>query len=248
MSQAPAFAISLLLLFTLLIIFFTMRVRAGRLPILRQIRAFETLKGLNGRAIEAGRNLHLSLGTGSVVNESTADTLAGLAILDYLAKQAATTGVPPTVSMADPTVMLYAQNMMQAAHAAAPEEAVEARRHIRWIAPQPAAYAAGVMNLMNIDQPAGDVLVGRFGDEYLLLGETAARNDDQHIGGTSDPNTLPFIYASANETLLGEEIYAAGAYLEKRPTHLGSLMAQDFVRWLIFFVILIGIISASLSQ
>jgi hypothetical protein len=99
---------------------------------------------------------------------------------------------------------------------------------------------------MNIDEVEANVMVGDFGDEYLLMGETAARRGAGHIGGTSHPNTLPFIYASAEETLLGEEIYAAGAYLQQKPTHLGSLMSQDAMRWLVFLIILVGIIFSSL--
>jgi hypothetical protein len=182
-----------------------------------------------------------------VANETTADSLAGLAVLDYLAERGATTGVPPTVSMSDPTVMLFAQNALRAAHADDPEGAEEAYRHIRWLAPQPAAYAAGVMNLINIDETEANVMVGHFGDEYLLMGETAARRGAGHIGGTSNPNTLPFIYASAEQTLLGEEIYAAGAYLQQQPAHLGSLISQDTMRWLVAGFIIIGILVASLS-
>jgi hypothetical protein len=247
MTQDPVvWAVAFLLIFVGLLYYFTGRITAGYVPALRRIRAFEALKGFTGRAIEAGRALHLSLGTGSVANETTSDSLAGLSVLDYLAEQAAVTGVPPTVSMADPTVMLFAQNALRAAHADDPEEAEEAYRNIRWIAPQPAAYAAGVMSLMNIDQTEANVMVGNFGDEYLLMGETAARAGTGHIGGTSNPNTLPFIYASAEETLLGEEIYAAGAYLQQRPSHIGSLISQDTMRWVIFLFILVGILIVSL--
>jgi hypothetical protein len=103
------------------------------------------------------------------------------------------------------------------------------------------------MNILNIDPVEGNVMVGSFGDEYLLMGETSARRGITHVGGTSNPNTLPFIYASAQETLLGEEIYAAGAYLQKRPAHLGSLAAQDLMRWLVGLFILAGIVIASVS-
>jgi hypothetical protein len=248
MGQEPlVLAVVFLLVFVALLFYFTTRTTAGRLPVLRRIRAFEVLKGFTGRAIEAGRALHLSLGVGSVANETTADSLAGLSVLDYLAQQAANTGVPPTVSMADPTVMLFAQNALRAAHADDPDAVEEAYRNIRWIAPQPAAYAAGVMSLLSIEQAEANVMVGSFGDEYLLMGETAARRGTGHIGGTSDPNTLPFIYASAEETLLGEEIYAAGAYLQQRPSHIGSLIAQDTMRWVIALFILTGILLASLS-
>ena len=129
MTQDPVvWAVAFLLIFVGLLYYFTGRITAGYVPALRRIRAFEALKGFTGRAIEAGRALHLSLGTGSVANETTADSLAGLSVLDYLAEQAAVTGVPPTVSMADPTVMLFAQNALRAAHADDPEEAEEAYR------------------------------------------------------------------------------------------------------------------------
>lgn len=236
----------ILLLFVGLLLYFTAQVTAGRIPILRRIRAFESLRGFTGQAMETGRPLHLSLGLGSMATETTADSLAGLSVLSYLAEQAAVTGVAPIVSMADPTVMLFAQNTLRTTHIDDQEGVEEAYRHVRWIAPQPAAYAAGVMSILGIERVGTNVMVGNFGDEYLLIGEATARYNIAHIGGTSNPNTLPFIYASAQETLLGEEIYAAGAYLQKRPAHIGSLVAQDIMRWLVALFILGGIVLASL--
>jgi hypothetical protein len=239
--------IALLFLFLVLLLFFIARVSRGQQPQLRRIDAFETLKGFAGRAVEAGRPLHLSLGTGSMANATTADSLAGLYVLNYLAEQSTITGVYPVVSMADPTVLLFAQNTFQAAQINNPQGIEATYRNIRWIAPQPAAYAAGAMSLLSVDDVEANVMVGRFGDEYLLIGETAARRTMGHIGGASDPNTLPFIYASAQEILLGEEIYAAGAYLQRRFSHLGSLLAQDTMRWIIALVILAGVVATSLG-
>lgn len=248
MSQQPVVsATAFLFIFLGTLVYFLIRVWAGHWPVLRQIRAFESIKGLTSRAVETGRGLHLSLGIGGVADDSTADSLAGLAILNYLAEQAAITGVAPIVSMANPALMLYTQNMTQAVHLNDSRSAEDSYRNVRWIAPQPAAYAAGVMNLMNIDKTEANVMVGKFGDEYLLIGETAARLRTGHIGGTSDPNTLPFIYASAEETLLGEEIYAAGAYLQQHPAHVASLTTQDSMRLLIVLFIFTGIILASVS-
>jgi len=246
-QEAIIFTTAFLLLFLGLILFFTARVRLGPRTSLRRIRAFEAIKGFNGQAIEAGRPLHLSLGVGSAANQTTADSLAGLYLADYLAEQAAVTGVYPTISMADPTVMLFAQNALKTSRAKDAQTLEEAYRNIRWIAPQPAAYAAGVMSVLSVDKVETNIMVGNFGDEYLLMGETAARRGVSHIGGTSDPNTLPFIYASAQETLLGEEIYAAGAYLQKLPAHLGSLLAQDTMRWVVAAFIFGGILLTSLG-
>lgn len=247
MQETIILAGVLLLAFVALLLVFLFRVRAGQLPKLRRIGAFERLHRFNSRAIESGRPLHLSLGTGSTIDASTADSLAGLAVLEHLADRAAETGVQPTVSMSDPTVMLFAQNILRAAQQSDPQQATDAYRHVRWIAPQPAAYAAGVMSLLSVDRVQSNVMVGKFGGEYLLMGEAAAQQRIPQIGGTSDPNTLPFIYTTAQETLLGEEIYAAGAYLQKQPAHIGSLLAQDTMRWLIFLLMVGGIIWATLK-
>lgn len=235
-----------LLLFATLIYYHTSRLRNGYKPQFRPIRGYELITGLTGRAIETERTLHLSLGVGSLDNHTTADTLAGLAILEYLAKKAAVTGVSPTVSMADPMAMLYAQNTMRVAHGDNPDSAEEAYRQIRWVAPQPTAYAAGVMNLTNLDNTEANVMVGNFGEEYLLMGEAANRQQSAHIGGTSNPNALAYVYASAEEALMGEEIYAAGAYLSQRRSHQASLMAQDAMRWFIVCAIFVGVLMSSL--
>jgi len=240
-------ALVLLFLFVACIIFFIVRVRGGHRPALRQIPAFDLLKGFTGRAIEAGHPLHLSLGVGSLANETTADSMAGISVLNYLVDQAAVTGVHPTVSMANPTVMLFAQNVLKAAHGEDKPGVEAAYRQVHWIAPQPAAYAAGVMSLLSVDKVETNVMVGDFGDEYLLMGEASVKQKAAHIGGTSNPNTLPFIYATAQETLLGEEIYAAGAYLQKRTAHLASLLAQDMIRWLVAAMILVGVVLSSLG-
>ena len=235
----------ILLLFVIVLYYATVGVKGGRVPLLRRIAAFDAIKGSAGRATEAGQRVHLSLGLGGMTSETTADSLAGLAVLRYLARQSAATGIPPIVTMANPMVMLFAQNIRRAAHRDDPKGAEEAFQTTRWIALQPAAYAAGVMNILNQDDVKANVMIGTFGDEYLLMGETANRQGLAHVAGTSIPSTLPFMYASADETLFGEEIYAAGAYLEKRPFHLGSLLAQDTFRWLIGLLILISTLIAS---
>lgn len=247
MALSLSLAVIFLLVFAGLLLFFAAKVSRGHKPSLRRIQAFDSIKSFTGRAIESGRPLHLSLGVGSMADISTADSLAGLYTLDYLADQSAATGIHPIVSMADPTVMLFAQNRMRSAHGDNTQKASEAYRAVRWIAPQPAAYAAGVVNLIGTDDVETNIMVGRFGDEYLLMGEPAARRSTALVGGTSDPNTLPFVYATAQETLLGEEIYAAGAYLQRRPSHIASLLAQDTARWIIGIVIIGGVLATTLG-
>jgi hypothetical protein len=215
------------------------RVQKGIRPDLRPIPAFDVLRSVTARAIEAGRALHVSLGLGGITSDTTADSLAGLSVLAYLADQSAAIGVPPIVTVADPAFLPLAQDVMRRPYGSDREGAAIAARHVRWIAPEPAAYAAGVMGILGGEEVNANVMIGAFGDEYLLMGEAASRQGITHIGGASDPNVLPFVFATTDETLMGEDMYAASAYLSGKPWHVGSLMVQDFMRWVIVAVVVI---------
>jgi hypothetical protein len=215
------------------------RVQKGILPDLRPIPAFDMLRGVTARAIEAGRALHVSLGLGGITSDVTADSLAGLSVLEYLADQSAAAGVPPIVTLADPTLLPLAQDVTRRPYGADREGVARAIRHVRWVGPEPTAYAASVMGMLGSEGLDANVMVGAFGDEYLLMGEAANRQGITHVGGASDPNVLPFVFATADETLMGEDMYAAGAYLLDKPWHIGSLLAQDFMRWVIVIIIIV---------
>jgi hypothetical protein len=214
------------------------RVRAGSFPDLRPIIAFDVLRGVTARAIEAGRAVHISLGLAGIQSDVTADSLAGLMVLDYLADQSSATGAPPLVTLAGVTLLPLAQDAMRRPYGPDGEEASLAARQVRWIASEPAAYAAGVMSILGGEAVEANVMMGAFGDEYLLMGEAANRREITHVGGASDPNVVPFVFASAAQIVMGEELYAAGAYLARNAWHVASLLAQDFMRWVIVAVIL----------
>jgi len=213
------------------------RVQKGDSPDLRSIPAFDALRGVTARAIETGRAVHFSLGVGGITGDTTADSLAGLSALEYLADQSAAADAPPTVTLADPTLLPLAQDAIRRPYGLDQEEASRAAGHVRWIAPEAAAYAGGVMSILGMEAVDANVMIGEFGDEYLLMAEAAHRRQIAQIGGATDPNVIPFVFATADQTLMGEEMYAAGAYLKHKPWHIGSLLAQDFMRWFIALAI-----------
>ena len=48
------------------------------------------------------------------------------------------------------------------------------------------------------------------------------------------------LFASSQESLIGEELFAAGAYIGAGPVHMASLTVQDILRWVIVIVLLAG--------
>lgn len=220
----------LLLLVLPVLFFLTSRVSAGKAGELRSLPGMEELPGSVGHAAETGQPLHVSVGVAGVGGAATAQTWAGLTVLGELASEAAACDTPLVVTVADPTILPLAQDALQRAYARLGHPEGYDPTQVRFIAPDPIAYAAGVMGTFEREPLVGSVMVGSFGDEYLLMGETGARLGLRQIVGTDEPRTLPFVYASAEETLIGEEMFAGGAYMTRLPIQVGSLLTEDWAR------------------
>jgi hypothetical protein len=219
------------------------RRRANRAIVadLRAIPAFDLLRHSLRRAAETGRAVFVALGLGGIAGRATADSLAGVEVLDAVARQMAPVGRSPIVAIADPTLLPLAESVVRRPFEMAPQGLRRPATDVRWLTPGAAAYAGGVMGALGGDHVGAAVMVGTFGDEYLLLGEAGVRHRIEQVGGTSNPAVLPFVLATANEPLLGEDIYAAGAYLGGKSWHLGSLWAQDLARWLIVLAVIVAV-------
>ncbi len=257
----------LLLIFLPFFFFAHWAVKRGAQITLRPIAAYDILKALLAQAAEAGRPVHLSIGIAGIGDQATADTTAGLTVLDYIADRAAVSASPPIVTLANPTALPVAQDVLRRAYQrhGYPEEYDPTRA--RFTAPSPTlgtsfnpspalyaggqrdafAYAAGIMQILNQQPLIANAMVGQFGDEFLLLAETGAQRGLNQMGGTSQTGVLPFVFTSVAHPLIGEEIYAGGAYLSNRPGHVSSLAAQDAMRWFLVGLVLFGILLKTLG-
>jgi Domain of unknown function (DUF6754) len=240
-GEAQAAMLAFFLLFLPPFVYFVWRARIDPHLPLRRIAAFDSLRDLLARAAETGRPVHISMGTGGFGGTTTADTLAGLNTLEFLTERAAVSDIPPIVSVTEPTALPVAQDQMRRIYERQgyPEDFDPLQA--RFIAPpvngSAVPYAAGVMDVLGHEDVIANVMVGSFGDEFLLMAERGAQLDVFQAGGSSNPSVLPFVYTSVSQPLFGEEIYAAGAYLSNRASHIASLVTQDVMR--VFFVILV---------
>ncbi len=247
-------ALMLAVFLPFLIPFFYFLYRAPRSrtgPRLRAIPAYDSLKKLMARAAETGQAVHVSVGTAGVSSAQTADTLAGLYTLEFLADRAANSDIPPLVTVTEPTALPAALDQLRRAYERQGYPDEHRVEHARFIAPpvngSAVPYAAGVMDILNHEPVTANVMLGAFGDEFLLMAEPGAQRGAFQIGGTSNPSVLPFVYLTMTEPILGEEIYASGAYLLERIGHYTSLIAQDIFRVFVVVVVILVVIARTLG-
>lgn len=223
--------------------------QSGRLKYRRELRGFDVIRTALGRSAETGRPVHLSPGSGTLGNRSTtAATIAGLLAAERVANEAARNGALLQVSSGDAVAHLALRGIVRQVYQQAGQTQDFDPGSVQLLAHQDAtAYAAGVMTLYSRQQLEASQLIGDFGQEFLLIGETGAQRNLPQIGGAISNAALPVMLLSTSSTLIGEEVFAADAYLSDDNAAQARLRTQDVLRALIISVIVIGFVYSLLA-
>ena len=207
---------------------------------LRQIPAFTRLARAVGLSIEDGKRLHISLCHGGLFDGRGGSALAGLALLRNIAERTSVSDMPSVATAGDPTLGLLTQDTLQAGYHAAGIEDAYVHTMGRVTGLTPFSYVAGTMSIPQNENVSTNILLGHFGPEAGLLAEASERANTALIGATEDLAGQSVLFISAQDPLVGEELFAAGAYLNADPAHAASLTVQDLFRWLIILGLLAG--------
>ena len=103
------------------------------------------------------------------------------------------------------------------------------------------AYAAGVNGIMLREEPAACLYMGKFYAESLLLAETGNSIGAIQIAGTASPAQIPFFVTACDYTLIGEEFFAASAYLSQEPELIGGVKGQDSLKLIVVTATLVAL-------
>jgi hypothetical protein len=208
-------------------------------PVFREIPAFSRLRHAVGRVVEDGTRLHVSLGRGALGTPQSASALVGLALMRRLAEMTSAGDQPPIATCGDTALAILSQDTLQAGSQASAQGAYDPYAG-RLTGLTPFSYAAGTMPIIRDENISTNVLIGNFGVESALLAEAAERANSFTLATSDNLTAQAVLYASAQEPLIGEELFAAGAYVDAGRLHAASLTVQDILRWLIVIVILVG--------
>ena len=218
----------------------------GRYPSLYERPAFSFFRTMASRTAEAGGRFHLAVARTNIGTASTAEAMVALNVLEYLCERAIVYDSSLLVHIADPATLAAAQGVVQRSRRETAHDRSRGDVRLEFVSPQPLAYALGVRAGLESAGPDLTGSLGMFGPEYQIVGEANVRKAIPELAGTTIPETLPLMYVSAEETLVGEELFAAGAFLH-HPLHLGSLVAEDVLRAVLVLSIVLGILLRSLG-
>ena len=227
-----------MLLFSAAIVWNIYYARSGKDVFVRRIPGLEAVDEAIGRATEMGRSILYVLGLGGVSNVAT---IASMTILGQVARRTADYETPLRVPCNDPIVLNVVREMVKSSYLDEGRPDAYNEDNIFFLTESQFAYAAGVDGIMLREKPAAIFLQGTFYAESLILAETGNSIGAIQIAGTDSEHQLPFFISACDYTLIGEELYAASAYLSREPMLLGSLRGQDWGKVLVFAMIMLGV-------
>lgn len=216
--------------------------RRGKPFYVRPIAGLQAIEEAVGRATEMGKPMLFVPG---IMDMNEIDTVAGLTILASVAKMAAEYDTPLEVPTTRALVMTAAREAVQAAALAAGRPDYYNEDRIYYVTDEQFGYVASVCGWMFREKPAACFYLGKFYAESLILAETGNAVGAIQIAGTAETSQLPFFVAACDYTLLGEELFAASAYLSGEPSQLGMLKGQDLGKLGAMFLIVVGCLLAT---
>ena len=207
---------------------------------LHEIPALTQLYRMLGLSVEDGTRLHISLGSGSLLDEHGASALAGLAMLRHIAERTSVSDKPSVASAGTSVLGLLSQDTLKAGYKAAGVEELYAPTTGRVAGLSPFGYAAGAMNISRDENVSANVMIGNFGPEVALITDASERVSVTTVGASDNLAGQAVLFANTQDALIGEELFSTAAYLGAGPSHLASLTVQDILRWSIILVLLGG--------
>ena len=232
-------ALVFLVVFSAAILLYTRWARQGKPLFLRKIAGLDAVEEAVGRATEMGRPVLFIPGLQEL---DEIQTIAGISILGRVARITAQYETPLMVPVRYPLVMAAGQEVVEQAYTEMGKHDSYDRDTVRYVAGEQFAFTATVNGYMMRERPATNIYMGAFFAESLLLAETGNAAGSIQIAGTAQPEQLPFFIAACDYTLMGEELYAASAYLSREPVMTGGLKGQDFVKMIIVILVIVGVV------
>ncbi len=227
------------------VIGFIYSAKGGRKLFIRKIGGLEALEEAVGRATEMGRPILFIPG---IQDMDDVQTLAAITILGRVSNIVAEYDSHIRMPVSRSLVMTTARETIRASYLSAGRPDAYNDDMVQYVTDEQFGYVAAVNGIMVREKPATCLYLGAFFAESLILAETGNSIGAIQIAGTARPGQLPFFVAACDYTLIGEELFAASAYLSGDFKQLGSLKGQDVGKVVAMVAIVLGTFAMTLSS
>jgi len=227
------------------IIYWILRGQGGKDIYLRPVAGLKAFDEAIGRATEMGQPVLFVPG---IMDMDQIETLAGVSVMGYVGKMTARYETPLEVPVSRSLVMAHSREVLRESYLSEGRPDLYKEDMVHYLTDDQFAYAAAVDGIMLREKPAACFYQGKFYAESLILAETGNSIGAIQIAGTASPAQLPFFITACDYTLIGEEFFAASAYLSKDSKQIGSIRGQDVGKLIFMTALALGLIQIILTS
>ena len=206
---------------------------------IRPLAGISAIEEAVGRATEMGRPVLYVPGIDDVNN---IQTIYSMVILEKVASMVAQYGTPLIVPVGKAFVVPMAEETVKQGYMNAGVPDAYNPNTVRYMSDEQFAFTAATNGIILREKPAANIYLGSFYAESLLLAETGFMTRSIQVAGTANVHQLPFFVVACDYTLIGEEFYAATAYMSREPSLMGTIKAQDYFKVGIIAALFLGCI------
>jgi hypothetical protein len=166
-----------------------------------------------------GRPVHFSPGLGTIDNSQT---MVAFSVLSFVATVCAKYDTDLIVTNLNSAIYPITEGIVKQAYINLGKPDAFVADNVRFISEEQFGFTSGVTAIMLREKPAANLLIGAWWAEILVLAEMGNMQGTIQIAGTANTPQIPFMVAACDYSLIGEELYAASAYLSKDPVLMGN--------------------------
>jgi len=222
------------------------RTKTGWIPYIRNIAALDAIDEIVGRAVEMGRPVHVAPGLGALDPQS----IVGFEIVKYTADVAAKMGGEVIATTRSTVQLPIIEDLVRTSFIEQGVPEAFNPENVRFIAEATSAYVTGVQSIVERERCAGNISVGQSSGYMFMLFARAKTvvGDVMQIGGTAKVLNTPHLVATCDYVLIGEELYAAQAYLTKEPDLLATVAVQDLFKIAMMAILVLGLLTSAFGS
>lgn len=223
------------------------RSRSGeKLPKIRRLAGLDAIDEAIGRSTEMGRPTIFGNGSGGL---DDAQTIASFPVLAYTSQSCARYDTKLIAVSYVASVYPVMEAIVRTSYLESGKgDSYDPVSTVRFIASGWGAAASALQGTMRREKVAACLFMGAYFAETTMITEVGANLGAIQVAGTANIAQLPFMISSCDYTLIGEEFYAAGAYLSKDDVQKVNLVALDYAKALTVIVIIIGALMATFGD
>jgi len=212
---------------------------------IRKIAGIDAVEEAVGRATEMGKSVLFVPG---IQDMDDVQTIAGITILGSIARLTAEYETRLDVPVSKSLVLAVGRETVREAYYAVGRPDLYSDNIVHYITDEQFGYVAALDGIMVRDRPATCFYMGAFFAESLILAETGNSVGAIQVAGTAMATQIPFFFVACDYTLIGEELFAAQAYLSKDLRLIGSLKGQDVGKILAMVAICVVAVVATVAS